>query len=84
MIDLFNRLAPFIRDYIYEHNWTELKEIQLKAFDTIFNSNDNLILASKTASRENRSSFFADSYIIRRKPFKISGGIVYQSIKGID
>lgn len=77
MMDLFNRLSPFIKDYIYEHNWTELKEIQVKAFDTIFNSNDNLILASKTASRKNRGSFFADSYFIRRKTFEINRGIIY-------
>ena len=39
-MDIFTRFAPFIQDYIYEHNWKNLRSIQVGAAETIFNSQD--------------------------------------------
>ena len=44
-MDIFTRFAPFIQDYIYEHNWKNLRSIQVGAAETIFNSQDNVLLA---------------------------------------
>ncbi len=46
----FERLAPFIQDYIYQNNWTEIRGIQIAACDVIFNTECNLLLSSGTAS----------------------------------
>ena len=51
-MDVFNRLAPFIQDFIYENKWEELHGNQVAACQVIFDSDDNLLLSSGTASGE--------------------------------
>lgn len=53
----FYRLSPFIQDYIYRHNWTELREIQIAACDVIFNTDAHLLLTSGTASGKTEAAF---------------------------
>ncbi len=53
----FSKLAPFIQDYIYRNNWTELREIQIASCDVIFNSDANLLLTSSTASGKTEAAF---------------------------
>ncbi len=57
MSDAFNRLAPFIQDYIYYNRWTELRAIQVAACEVIFDSDDNLLLSSGTASGKTEAAF---------------------------
>ncbi len=53
----FYRLAPFIQDYIYSNKWEELREVQLVACDVIFDTDDNLLLSSGTASGKTEAAF---------------------------
>ncbi len=53
----FSKLAPFIQDYIYKNNWTDLREIQVASCDVIFNSDANLLLTSSTASGKTEAAF---------------------------
>jgi len=55
--EMFNRLAPYIQDYIYANNWTELREIQVAACQAIFDTDDNLLLSSGTASGKTEAAF---------------------------
>ena len=41
----FSRLAPFIQEYIYTHNWTELRPIQIEACQAIFDTDAHVLLA---------------------------------------
>ncbi|MBD5111055.1 MAG: DEAD/DEAH box helicase [Ruminococcaceae bacterium] len=54
---VFNRFAPFIRDYIYSHKWEELRPIQVAAAEVIFDTGDNLLLTSGTASGKTEAAF---------------------------
>lgn len=54
---VFGRLAPFIQDYIYRHQWTELRPIQVAAAEVIFDSESNLLLSSGTASGKTEAAF---------------------------
>ena len=54
---MFERLAPYIQDYIYAEKWTELRKIQLDACAAIFGSGDNLLLSSGTASGKTEAAF---------------------------
>ena len=54
---VFNRFAPFIRDYIYSHKWEELHEIQVAAANIIFDTEYNLLLTSGTASGKTEAAF---------------------------
>ncbi|MBO4217100.1 MAG: DEAD/DEAH box helicase [Clostridia bacterium] len=55
---LFNRFPPFIQDFIYRNSWESLRDIQLAAADVLFNTDDNLILCSGTASGKTEAAFF--------------------------
>ena len=47
-MDVFSRYAPFVQDFIYQHNWESLRGIQVAAGDAIFNGQDNLRLCAST------------------------------------
>ncbi|MDF2685527.1 MAG: box helicase domain protein, partial [Clostridia bacterium] len=57
MSGVFSRLSPFIQDYIYSHNWTELRDIQVEACKVIFETDCHLLLASGTASGKTEAAF---------------------------
>lgn len=57
-MSVFDRYAPFIRDFIYLNNWDNLRAVQVAAADIIFNSDDNLLLCSSTASGKTEAAFF--------------------------
>ena len=56
-MELFNRLAPYIQDYIYRNEWVELRDVQVAACDVIFNTDKNLLLSSGTASGKTEAAF---------------------------
>ncbi|MDR1158101.1 MAG: DEAD/DEAH box helicase [Oscillospiraceae bacterium] len=64
----FEKLAPFIQDYIYRNRWEELHEIQVAACDVIFNSDGNLLMATPTASGKTEAAFLPIITEIYNKP----------------
>ena len=62
MRNMFERLAPYIQDFIYSSRWTELRDIQIAACETIFDTDDNLLLSSGTASGKTEASFLPCSH----------------------
>jgi len=72
----FERLAPFIQDYIYRNRWDELREVQVAACDVIFNSDDNLLLCTPTASGKTEAAFLPAITQVWENPPK-SVGILY-------
>lgn len=54
----FDRYAPFVQDFIYNHNWENLRSIQVAAADTIFNTDENVLLTASTASGKTEAAFF--------------------------
>ena len=55
---IFDRYAPFVQDFIYEHEWESLRAIQVAAADAIFNTDDNVLLTASTASGKTEAAFF--------------------------
>ena len=53
----FYRLAPFIQEYIYAHEWTELRAVQVEACRVIFETDAHLLLATGTASGKTEAAF---------------------------
>ena len=75
---VFSRFPDFIKEYIYSHGWSELREIQLSAADVIFNTDKNLLLSSSTASGKTEAAFFpiiAD--IVENPPANRSVSVLY-------
>ena len=58
MSQIFNRFPEFIREFIYSHGWESLRGIQVAAAECIFQTEDNLLLTSSTASGKTEAAFF--------------------------
>jgi ATP-dependent Lhr-like helicase len=54
----YSRLAPFIREYIYDKRWQSLREIQEKTIPAILDGEDHLLIAAGTASGKTEAAFF--------------------------
>lgn len=77
-MNVFDRLAPFIQDFIYQNKWEELRGIQVAACEVIFDSDDNLLLSSGTASGKTEAAFLPVLTELYNKPSR-SVGVMYIS-----
>lgn len=57
-MDVFDRYAPFVQDFIYRNNWQSLRAIQAAAGKAIFNTDENVLLSASTASGKTEAAFF--------------------------
>ncbi len=72
----FERLAPFIQEFIYREKWTELRDIQVKTARAVFDTPDHILIASATASGKTEAAFLpALTEIYNAPPASI--GILY-------
>ena len=76
--DVFSRLAPFIQDFIYANRWEELRANQVAACEVIFDTDDNLLLSSGTASGKTEAAFLPVLTELYEHPSK-SVGVLYIS-----
>ena len=72
----FARLAPFIREYIFQHRWTELRDIQIQAIQAILDTDAHLLLTSGTASGKTEAAFLPILTLLSATPAS-SLGVLY-------
>lgn len=73
---IFERFPEFIREYIYSHAWESLRGVQIAAAHTIFETDNNLLLNSSTASGKTEAAFFPIlSELYEDKPHSV--GVLY-------
>ncbi|MDF2540747.1 MAG: box helicase domain protein [Herbinix sp.] len=82
-MDVFNRLAPFIQDFIYQSNWEELRGIQVAACEVIFDSDENLLLSSGTASGKTEAAFLPVLTELYQKPSRSVGAMYISPLKAL-
>lgn len=75
-MEVFDRYAPFIKDFIYQNRWENLRAVQLAAGDAIFNTDDNVLLCASTASGKTEAAFFPILTELYKNP-PISVGALY-------
>ena len=80
-MNVFERLAPFIQDYIYRNEWEELRANQVAACEVIFDTDDNLLLSSGTASGKTEAAFLPVLTELYEHP-SASVGVLYISPLG--
>ncbi len=78
MSNIFERYAPFIQDFIYKNNWEELRPVQIEAARVIFDTDNNLLLTSSTASGKTEAVFFPILTELYENP-STSFGVLYIS-----
>ncbi|NJM70851.1 MAG: DEAD/DEAH box helicase [Scytonema sp. RU_4_4] len=80
---LFSRLAPFIQEYIYNHNWTELRPVQIEACKVIFNTDAHLLVAAGTASGKTEAAFLPVLTLLHENPSTTIGTLYIGPIKAL-
>ncbi|MFF2907757.1 DEAD/DEAH box helicase [Paenibacillus sp. NPDC057934] len=72
----FYRLAPFIKEFIYNNRWETLREAQVDACRVLFETPNHLLIASGTASGKTEAAFFPALTELYERPSD-SVGILY-------
>lgn len=54
----FDRLAPFIREYIWQSGWKELRDVQERAIGELLDGRGHVLIAAGTASGKTEAAFF--------------------------
>lgn len=75
-MNIFDRYAPFVQDYIYRNRWENLRAIQVAAAEAIFRTDDNLLLTASTASGKTEAAFFPIITLFSEDP-PASVGCIY-------
>ena len=78
MSGIFERYAPFIQEFIYKNKWEELRLVQTEAARVIFDTENNLLLTSSTASGKTEAVFFPILTQLYENPSS-SFGVLYIS-----
>lgn len=67
-MNVFDRYAPFIQDYIYSSGWKTLRSVQDAAGEAIFSTQDNVLITASTASGKTEAAFFPILTLIDEDP----------------
>lgn len=82
-MNIFNRYAPFVQDFIYRNNWENLRAIQVAAADGIFNTDENVLLSASTASGKTEAAFFPILTLFSEDPPRSVGAIYIGPLKAL-
>ena len=75
-MNVFQRYAPFIQDYIYRSGWQMLRGVQNAAGEAIFGTDENVLLTASTASGKTEAAFFPILTLLDEDPSH-SVGVLY-------
>lgn len=82
-MNIFDRYAPFVQDFIYSQGWSELRPIQVAAGDVLLNTDENLLLTASTASGKTEAAFFPILSLFAQDPPKSVGCIYIGPLKAL-
>ena len=82
-MDVFERYAPFIREFIYRNGWQNLRGIQVAAAEAIFDTDENLLLSASTASGKTEAAFFPILTQFAQDPPRSVGAIYIGPLKAL-
>ncbi len=83
MSGVFERYAPFVQDFIYQHDWESLRAIQVAAGDAVFNTDENLLLCASTASGKTEAAFFPILTLLSEDPPASVGAVYIGPLKAL-
>ncbi len=80
---VFDRFPTFIKEFIYSHSWENLRDVQIAAAQTVFETENNLLLTSSTASGKTEAVFFPILTDIFENPPQSIGVIYIAPLKSL-
>jgi ATP-dependent Lhr-like helicase len=81
--DAYSRLAPFVREYIYEKKWEALTGVQEAAIDLILRGDGQVLIASGTASGKTEAAFFPIISLLAQNPASSVGALYIGPLKAL-
>ncbi|MBP0018187.1 MAG: DEAD/DEAH box helicase [Cyanobacteria bacterium SBLK] len=81
--ETFDRLAPFIQEYIYNQGWQRLRDVQIAACQVMFETNAHLLIATGTASGKTEAAFLPILTLLDEQPTKTIGVLYISPIKAL-
>ena len=82
-MNVFERYAPFIQDYIYRSGWQSLRAVQNAAGDAIFHTDENVLLTASTASGKTEAAFFPILTLLDENPSRTVGVLYIAPLKAL-
>ena len=82
-MNVFERYAPFIQDYIYRSGWQSLRAVQNAAGDAIFHTDENVLLTASTASGKTEAAFFPILTLLDETPSQTVGVLYIAPLKAL-
>ena len=82
-MNVFERYAPFIQDYIYRSGWQSLRGVQNAAGDAIFGTDENVLLTASTASGKTEAAFFPILTLLDENPSRTVGVLYIAPLKAL-
>ena len=82
-MNVFERYAPFIQDYIYRSGWQCLRGVQNAAGEVIFGTDANVLLTASTASGKTEAAFFPILTLLEENPSSTVGVLYIAPLKAL-
>ena len=82
-MDIFDRYAPFVREYIYRSGWDSLRAIQVAAANAVFRTDSHVLLTASTASGKTEAAFFPILTLFSEDPPSSVGCIYIGPLKAL-
>ncbi|MBR5005765.1 MAG: DEAD/DEAH box helicase, partial [Clostridia bacterium] len=82
-MNVFERYAPFIQDYIYRSGWQTLRGVQNAAGEAIFGTDKNVLLTASTASGKTEAAFFPILTLLDENPSRTVGVLYIAPLKAL-
>lgn len=79
----YQRLAPFIQEYVYQQGWADLRQVQIEACQVIFETDAHLLIAAGTASGKTEAAFLPILTLLHDDPPKTVGAVYISPIKAL-
>lgn len=82
-MNIFDRYAPFVQEYIYRNGWENLRAIQVAAASAIFGTDDHVLLTASTASGKTEAAFFPIITLFSENPPSSVGCLYIGPLKAL-
>ena len=82
-MNVFDRYAPFVQDFIYRNHWESLRAVQVAAGDAIFNTDENVLISASTAAGKTEAAFFPILTLFKEAPPTSVGAIYIGPLKAL-
>ena len=82
-MNVFERYAPFIQEYIYRSGWQCLRGVQNAAGEAIFGTEEHVLLTASTASGKTEAAFFPILTLLEEVPSSTVGVLYIAPLKAL-